>query len=597
MLIRPAALVALAIIARFPALSQGQVPHLTGSLAVDPRRGDMDGTLCLERFAPRRKVRFLLGNPLNIGVITDLAGNAMPYEGEFGARVIGEAREYVINQPDSLPPLSSFCVRYRGAVPVFDSAVTWDDWKGRIASMRGNLRAAEQTKWYPTLFDSTTTAVEELVTYDLRVRCSCGSIYVNGAEPVRDSLGHFASTIPRALLLYAGDFSVQRTPAVTFVQGKANPRTAALFTDAIVRVGNFYEGMLGVPYGDHPVLLSFESISRRYPNGQVTWQFVTWPTITFSGGLDFDAIVDTVSGTPRIPDWLWGSLSHEMGHYYFGTLRRPHGPLFWFVLESTAEYLALKSTAAMRGEPAFASRLVGYAGAIGSGAYPALAAVASSDDIGQTFRYQVLPLRLQLLAWQVGDDKVARMLRALLNSPAGDAADYAAVTRAAAAAGISLPQLDSAMSAPSAMLRKRVLAYAHTQLASHSRTTERSPAIVQLATDLINADTTTDGRRQIMTALTAIVARDPDNLPALYQIGKIGAIGGVELDAAKRALERYLALPVRPGTPTHADAHYRFAMVLERMGDEPGAVANYERALELNPQHAAARQALARLTR
>jgi hypothetical protein len=33
------------------------------------------------------------------------------------------------------------------------------------------------------------------------------------------------------------------------------------------------------------------------------------------------------------------------------------------------------------------------------------------------------------------------------------------------------------------------------------------------------------------------------------------------------------------------------------MGDEPGAMANYKSALELNPKHAAARQALGRLAR
>ena len=204
--------------------------------------------------------------------------------------------------------------------------------------MRGNLRAAEQTRWYPTLFDSATTATEQLVSYDLRVRCpTCRSIYLNGADPVHDTAGRFTSTTPRQLMLYAGDFPVQQTPTVTFIHGKADDRTAQVFSDAIARVGKFYERLLGVPYGERPVLLSFESVSRRIRPGQVDWQFVTWPTITFSGGVDFDQLLDTTGPTPRVPDWLWGSLSHEMAHYYFGTLRSQHGPLSWFVLESTAE--------------------------------------------------------------------------------------------------------------------------------------------------------------------------------------------------------------------------------------------------------------------
>jgi hypothetical protein len=64
--------------------------------------------------------------------------------------------------------------------------------------------------------------------------------------------------------------------------------------------------------------------------------------------------------------------------------------------------------------------------------------------------------------------------------------------------------------------------------------------------------------------MTALVARDPTNLTAYYQIGKIGAVSGVELDAAKAALEKYLATPAAPGAPAHADASFRLGMVLER---------------------------------
>jgi predicted TPR repeat methyltransferase len=67
------------------------------------------------------------------------------------------------------------------------------------------------------------------------------------------------------------------------------------------------------------------------------------------------------------------------------------------------------------------------------------------------------------------------------------------------------------------------------------------------------------------------------------------------LAVARDALEKYLAVPARPGAPAHADATYRLGQVLERLGDRTGAVARYRRALELNPQHQGARQALALL--
>jgi len=575
----------------------GQIPHLAGQVVLAPSRGEIDGSLCLTRFAPRRVARFLLANPLNIKVVTDTTGRVIPYDGEYGGRIIGEAREYVVRQPDSLPPLAALCVQYRGAVPPFDSATAFTDWKGRIVSMRGDLRAAEQTRWYPTLFDSATAAAEDRVSYDLRVHCAtCKAIYVNGSEPVADTAGPFVSTVPRTIMLYAGGFDVHRAPAVTFVNGNADAKTAAVFSDAIARVGKYYENLLDVPYGEHPVLLSFESVSRVYPNGVVRWQFVTWPTITFSGGLDFDRLLDTTAVTPRVPDWLWGSLSHEMGHYYFGTLRMPHGPLYWFVLESTAEYLALKSTAALRGDVAGASRMIGALNTSTNEGYPPLSAITEREQIGATFRYRQAPLRLLALDWQVGEKKVAEMLRVLLQSDAGEAADYAAVQRAAARAGISAAQLDEAMSLTPSNIRVPVLDRAESILAAKAKV-ETSPEVVQLAADLVNADTTAAGRRQIFVTLRDIVRRDPQNLRAHYQIGKIGALAGIELDAAKQSLEKYLRANPPAGAPSLGAASYRLGMVLEHRGDRTGAVAAYQRAVTLDSTQTAATEALGRLER
>jgi hypothetical protein len=591
-------LVALALLVlAFATTVLAQTPHLTGQVVLWPSQGVIDASLCLTRFTPRRVARLLLANPLNIKVITDSTGRVIPYDGEYGGRIIGEAREYVVRQPDSLPPLATLCVQYRGAVPPFDSATAFTDWKGRIVSMRGDLRAAEQTRWYPTLFDSATGAAEDRVTYDLHVRCAtCRAIYVNGSEPVADTAGRFVSSVPRTIMLYAGSFDVHRAPAVTFVNGQADAKTAAVFSDAIGRVGKYYENLLGVPYGEHPVLLSFESVSRVYPNGVVRWQFVTWPTITFSGGLDFDRLLDTTGVAPRVPDWLWGSLSHEMGHYYFGTLRMPHGPLYWFVLESTAEYLALKSTAALRGDVAGATRMIGALNTSTNERYPPLSEITEREQIGATFRYQQAPMRLLALDWQVGEKKVAEMLRALLQSDAGEAADYAAVQRAAARAGINAAQLDEAMSLAPSKMRGPVLDRAEAIVAAKGKV-DTSPEVVQLAADLVNADTTAAGRRRVFVALREIVRSDPQNLRAHYQIGMIGAVAGIELDAAKQSLVKYLRATPPVGAPSLGAASYRLGMVLEHRGDVTGAVAAYQRAVTLDSTQTAAREALGRLER
>ena len=436
---------------------EGQVPHLAGRVTVNPQEGILESSLCLTNFAPRHTMRFLLRAPLNIKSVTEGSGPALDYDGDYNGRMVGEAREYVLRRPDSLPPFASMWVEYRGAVPVFETNTAYADWKGRIAATNGTLRAAEQSRWYPTLFDSASGRMEEVVTYDISMQCrSCRSLYINGSAPIADTSGVFASTTPRTLLLYAGDFGFQSDSAMTLVGGTASVRTVATFNQAIRGIGDYYDKLLGVPYGERPVLLSFRSIYREHQLGTVNWQFVTWPTITFSGGLDFDKLVEEHAGEQRLPDWLWGSLSHEMAHYYFGTLRHPVGPLSWFILESTAEYLSLKSIARTRGNDVLAARELAYLDALGTTEFPALGTITEADQISGMHRYYFAPLALLSLDHRVGEAKVMRMLRALLDAPATESADYAQLTRAAAIAGIAPEEL--ARPVTTATLRAEALA-------------------------------------------------------------------------------------------------------------------------------------------
>jgi hypothetical protein len=545
--------------------------------------------MCLTNFSARHVVRFLLGAALNIRQVLDDTGRPVPYGGDYGGRMIGEAREYVIRRPDSLPAFSKVCVEYRGAVPLFETNSATSDWKGRIVAINGTIRAAEQSRWYPTLFDSTTTATEDAVTYRLAVRCAtCQSIYVNGSPPVGDTSGMFVSTTPRSPLLYAGRFSIQRTAVATFLGGAASNHAEGIFTAAISQIGEYYAKLLRIPYNERPVLLSFQSISRDYHPGQVDWAFVTWPTIAFSGGLDFDKMLESGPGGDRIPDWLWGTLSHEMGHYYFGTIRNPHGPLYWVILESTAEYLSLKSIGALRDDLALTSRLVGNLPVLAP-KYSALSEITDKDQISGSYRYQFAPMALLALDRRVGEPRVMQMLRALLNAPSTETSDYAALIRAAASAGISEDEVTGSTSVDA--IRSDVLTQAGRTLAGSEALADGRRAVA-LATSLINADTTLAGRLGVMRFLQQLVQADSTNTQALYQIGKVGALTGRELDAAKAALERYIQMSPKGVTPSHADAYWRLGTIAERRGRRDEARALYGAALNADPTHVSARQSL-----
>jgi tetratricopeptide (TPR) repeat protein len=87
----------------------------------------------------------------------------------------------------------------------------------------------------------------------------------------------------------------------------------------------------------------------------------------------------------------------------------------------------------------------------------------------------------------------------------------------------------------------------------------------------------------------------PDDATALYQLGRVGAVSGANLDRAQWALDRYLTIQHKRGLPTLAMAHWRRGMVLEARGDKKTAQAEYETALRVDPKLAGAKTSLDKL--
>jgi tetratricopeptide (TPR) repeat protein len=89
----------------------------------------------------------------------------------------------------------------------------------------------------------------------------------------------------------------------------------------------------------------------------------------------------------------------------------------------------------------------------------------------------------------------------------------------------------------------------------------------------------------------------PDDYSALYQVGKLSALTGQQLDRGVASLRRCLALemPGVPGTPTRAAAQWRIGNILEKKSDLIGARAAYEASLKLDPKFTNAADALKKL--
>jgi tetratricopeptide (TPR) repeat protein len=88
---------------------------------------------------------------------------------------------------------------------------------------------------------------------------------------------------------------------------------------------------------------------------------------------------------------------------------------------------------------------------------------------------------------------------------------------------------------------------------------------------------------EAFAALDGVRRRHPDSLVANYQFGRTAAMSGQRLDQGAAALRRYLAATPDEDQPPLWAAHWRLGQILEKMGDAPGARAEYAAGLKLNP--------------
>lgn len=417
-----------------PVLSGQAVPHLTGAVDIDLPRGLLTGDVCVSKLPAQDSVHFLLNRGLNIKSIRDAHGRRLRYAGYFGGSIVGEGLQYTVR--DSADSSRTLCISYTGAFPVYDVRAgdfNTYDFKGAIAFNGRTLRAAEQAKWYPVMWDPKADRSHENVTYHLRVRCpACATIYVNGSPPRPGPEAEFRSAEPQGALLFAGDYAARQVGGALYLNSDIAPEAARALSGAVGNIGRFYERFLAVPYGDTIVFLEHQPLERY--EGPRSWAFVTWPTVAFAGARISD-FVETAAGPPRLKPWVWGFLAHEMAHFYF---TQGSGPYKQFFGESVAEYLALRATRRFVGDTAYHARLKAYHQEVVKGPAPLpldrLAERPSAAD--DRYRYRYGPLLLVALEREVGAQRMGRLLHAILTAPAGEAREYALLRRAALEAGV-----------------------------------------------------------------------------------------------------------------------------------------------------------------
>jgi len=94
----------------------------------------------------------------------------------------------------------------------------------------------------------------------------------------------------------------------------------------------------------------------------------------------------------------------------------------------------------------------------------------------------------------------------------------------------------------------------------------------------------------------SMIAANPAEVGALFQIGKTGALSGQRLARATEALEAYLQTTPGRNDPSLAAAHWRLGMVHERRQNRQQAKTEYQSALRLDPTFKPATESLKKLT-
>lgn len=397
----------------------GQVPHLTGTIEVSVSEGGLSADVKLSNIPTDSEYALRLNTGLNVEYFRDSKDTFnFSFNKTYHPEKSSETWLYKLQaQPDEksvLPP--QIRIKYTGKFPVqndITKANDHGDWKGNIAFNGKTLRATEQSAWYPVLYDTVNDVVVDKYTFELTVRCvDCKALYLNGDKPVYAQQTKFNSATAVGLLLFAGNYNFQHVDGVYFLNTVLPQGMQTTLSNTIVRLVDYYQENLGIPYGNPVVFLADTPISR-----QDSWMFVTYPTIAFISPekQSYLSLFDSQTFQFKNNRMLI-YFAHEAAHYYAGTYFKPNSTLFWFWLEGVADYLSLKATKALLGEREYQQVLTHYITTISDFTPIPLNRIQAASEINESYRYVYAPLLLIAIEQELGKTQMWRWLQTVLQS-------------------------------------------------------------------------------------------------------------------------------------------------------------------------------------
>lgn len=405
--------------------------NIRGEVTLSMTTGQITGNFYLSNL-PRlgKKYAILLNKGLNIYFIKDSTNHLLNYAHDY-LKLNYEAIEYwLANKNDTVALPSKLNISYTGAFPIYkDSLNTFDD-MGVIALNGKTFRATNQSKWYPVIYDPEQDKIYDEVIYQIKVNCpECKSIYINGSEPAEATATVFTSAKPRQLMLFAGNYNIQKFKNTTFINAELSESQASVFDQVIASIRQYYSDKLKFPLNDKITFLKHQAIEPF--NAGRSWGFVNFPTFAVAG-VGFKEQVDDRGLKEK---GTYAFYAHELGHYYFGTLLHSNAELRWFFQESTSEYLSIKAAENFYGKSFTKTYIQKKAKLLPTKRITPLDKIKTADEISEFYRYSYAPLLFLGLEKMIGPDRTFRVLRQFIIN-AGQKTNYSFFKTCALQAGV-----------------------------------------------------------------------------------------------------------------------------------------------------------------
>ncbi|TJY37794.1 gluzincin family metallopeptidase [Pontimicrobium aquaticum] len=383
--------------------------NIKGTVEIDMNSGLINCDFDLSNIPKIEEYRILLNKGMNIKYFKDDKNQLISYNGHHNGNTNGEAIEYTLRTDTTYIP-SKLHVTYRGAFPIYkNDEFSAFDYKGIIAFNGETLRATEQTKWYPVIYDVTNDRLINSYTYDLTISIKGGTtIFINGSAPKKGKTSRFVSKKAQRLLLFAGNYDFVESNGNYILNTKITKETSKKVFSNIEIIKSNLSNKLGIVFTDKIYLVSHKAINKRKKGS--SWGFNTYPTFAFTA-LNFDKMLDDEGQFTNNNVRYFG---HEFGHNYFGN-NVNSGKLKWFWGESFTEYLSYNIAEDLCGKDFLKETLIKQVKSINEeDTFIALSEVKKRSDIGSKYRYILAPLMLKCFEDRFGRDKMNHIIKSLL---------------------------------------------------------------------------------------------------------------------------------------------------------------------------------------